>query len=169
MVRMKNKDQKLLFDINELWSLFFFSFVLFNIKPYLLYWKLQRLLSLMISEFHKAHIKVSLQNTSSCLCVFFFSRLNILTMMMCINLQRITTSCCLCFKVGLNELTRSSLRIPACWCDTSTLKSTGAHVAGKMLVLTLSCRVLVIFMSPSGLQSSGRCWFAHDYNNHCLV
>lgn len=49
---------------------FFLFFVLFNIKPYLLYWKLQRLLSLMISEFHKAHIKVSLQNTSTCLNVF---------------------------------------------------------------------------------------------------
>lgn len=56
---------------NELWNCDFPFFVLFNIKPYLLYWKLQRILSLMISEFHKAHIKVSLQNTSSCLHVFF--------------------------------------------------------------------------------------------------
>lgn len=126
--------------------IFFLSFVLFNIKPYLLYWKLQRLLSLMISEFHKAHIKVSLQNISTCLCGFFFSRLNILTVTMCINLC-ITTSCYLCSKVGLNELTRSSLRIPTCWCDTSTLKSTRVHVAWQMLALTLTCRVLV-FMSP---------------------
>lgn len=58
---------------NELWNCDFPFFVLFNIKPYLLYWKLQRLLSLMISEFHKAHIKVSLQNTSSCLDVIFLS------------------------------------------------------------------------------------------------
>lgn len=55
---------------NELWNCDFPFFVLFNIKPYLLYWKLQRLLSLMISEFHKAHIKVSLQNTFACLCLF---------------------------------------------------------------------------------------------------
>lgn len=57
--------------------LFFSFFVLFNIKPYLLYWKLQRLLSLMISEFHKAHIKsfltkipatVFMPRSCACLC-----------------------------------------------------------------------------------------------------
>lgn len=57
--------------------LFFSFFVLFNIKPYLLYWKLQRLLSLMISEFHKAHIKsfltkipatVFMSRSCACLC-----------------------------------------------------------------------------------------------------
>lgn len=72
--KKKDLDQKLVsffslfflpesFERNELWNCDFPFFVLFNIKPYLLYWKLQRLLSLMIREFHKAHIKVSLQNT----------------------------------------------------------------------------------------------------------
>lgn len=60
-----------------LFFLFFSFFVLFNIKPYLLYWKLQRLLSLMISEFHKAHIKsfltkipatVFMPRSCACLC-----------------------------------------------------------------------------------------------------
>lgn len=70
--KKKDLDQKLVsffssffparFERNELWNCDFPFFVLFNIKPYLLYWKLQRLLSLMINEFHKAHIKVSLQN-----------------------------------------------------------------------------------------------------------
>lgn len=43
----KIKTKSFFFDIewNELWNHFFLSFVLFNIKPYLLYWKLQRLLS----------------------------------------------------------------------------------------------------------------------------
>lgn len=49
----------------------FHFFVLFNIKPYLLYWKLQRLLSLMISEFHKAHIKSFLTKYLMVLMSFF--------------------------------------------------------------------------------------------------